>query len=33
LVDAGYTLEPVTPIDQFLYTSHVELLAVFQRSD
>ena len=28
LVDAGYSLKSVTPIDQFLWTSHVEVVAV-----
>lgn len=31
LVDGGYLLESVTPIDQFLFSDHVELLAVFRR--
>jgi 23S rRNA (uracil1939-C5)-methyltransferase len=31
LVDAGYTLEQVTPVDQFLWTSHLELVGVFRR--
>lgn len=31
LVDAGYTLEQVTPIDQFLWTPHLELVGVFRR--
>jgi len=32
LVDAGFELGPVTPIDQFRWSSHVELVAVFQRN-
>jgi 23S rRNA (uracil1939-C5)-methyltransferase len=32
LVDGGYALESVTPIDQFLWTSAVELVAVFRRA-
>jgi 23S rRNA (uracil1939-C5)-methyltransferase len=32
LVDGGYVLEQVTPIDQFLWSSHVELAAVFGRA-
>ena len=32
LIDGGYTLERVTPIDQFLYSPHVEAVAVFRRS-
>ncbi len=31
LIDAGYTLERVTPIDQFLYSPHIEAVAVFRR--
>jgi 23S rRNA (uracil1939-C5)-methyltransferase len=31
LVDAGYTLEQVTPVDQFLWTPHLELVGVFRR--
>jgi len=31
LIDGGYTMGPVTPIDQFLYTPHVEAVAVFRR--
>jgi 23S rRNA (uracil1939-C5)-methyltransferase len=31
LIDGGYTLESVTPIDQFLYSDHVEAMAVFRR--
>ena len=33
LVDGGYRLSRVTPIDQFLYSAHVELVALFQRTD
>jgi 23S rRNA (uracil1939-C5)-methyltransferase len=33
LVDGGYRLVQVTPVDQFLYSSHLELVAKFQRSD
>jgi 23S rRNA (uracil1939-C5)-methyltransferase len=32
LVDGGYRLEKVTPIDQFRWSAHVELAAVFRRS-
>ncbi len=31
LVDAGYALRSVTPIDQFLYAPHVEAVAVLER--
>lgn len=31
LVDGGYRLVEVTPIDQFLWSPHVELVAVFRR--
>jgi 23S rRNA (uracil1939-C5)-methyltransferase len=31
LIDGGYRLEVVTPIDQFRYSAHVEALAVFRR--
>ncbi|MBI2261909.1 MAG: class I SAM-dependent RNA methyltransferase [Caulobacterales bacterium] len=31
LVDAGFRLEAVTPVDQFLWSAHVELVGVFRR--
>lgn len=31
LVEAGFRLERVTPIDQFLWSGHVELVGVFRR--
>jgi 23S rRNA (uracil1939-C5)-methyltransferase len=31
LVDGGYRLLRVTPIDQFLWSHHVELVALFER--
>jgi len=31
LAEAGFSLDSVTPIDQFLWSSHVELVAVFSR--
>jgi 23S rRNA (uracil1939-C5)-methyltransferase len=31
LVDGGYRIERVTPIDQFLWSHHVEAVAVFRR--
>ncbi len=30
LVDGGYRLVRVTPVDQFLYSAHVELVARFE---
>lgn len=32
LVDGGYAIESVTPIDQFLFSPHVEALAVLRRA-
>jgi 23S rRNA (uracil1939-C5)-methyltransferase len=32
LVDGGYVLERVTPVDQFRHSPHVELVGVFRRS-
>ncbi len=31
LIDRGYTLETVTPVDQFRYSAHVEIVARFAR--
>ncbi|GAA0869794.1 class I SAM-dependent RNA methyltransferase [Brevundimonas basaltis] len=31
LIDAGFRLDRVTPVDQFLWSAHVELVAVFRR--
>ncbi len=31
LIDGGYKIESVTPIDQFVYSAHVEVVAVFRR--
>jgi 23S rRNA (uracil1939-C5)-methyltransferase len=31
LVDGGYKIETVTPVDQFVYSAHVEVVAVFRR--
>ena len=31
LIDGGYTIERVTPVDQFRHTPHVELVARFAR--
>ena len=31
LVDGGYRLDQVTPVDQFLFAAHVEAVAVFRR--
>jgi 23S rRNA (uracil1939-C5)-methyltransferase len=32
LVEGGYRVESVTPVDQFRYTAHVEIVAVFRRA-
>ncbi|HVJ76197.1 MAG TPA: class I SAM-dependent RNA methyltransferase [Hyphomicrobium sp.] len=31
LVDGGYKIDSVTPVDQFVYSAHVEVVAVFLR--
>jgi len=31
LIDGGFRLEKVTPIDQFLWSTHVELVGIFRR--
>jgi 23S rRNA (uracil1939-C5)-methyltransferase len=31
LIDKGYRMGPVEPVDQFLFTHHVELVAVFRK--
>ena len=31
LAEAGFTLGPVLPVDQFAWSSHVELVAAFER--
>jgi 23S rRNA (uracil1939-C5)-methyltransferase len=31
LVSGGYSLESVTPVDQFAFSSHVEIVGVFRR--
>src|SRR5262249_33524554 len=31
LVDGGYKLSAVTPVDQFRYSFHVEIVALFER--
>ncbi len=33
LIAGGYRLEAVTPVDQFLWSSHLELVGVFRRVD
>jgi 23S rRNA (uracil1939-C5)-methyltransferase len=33
LVDGGYRLVRVTPVDQFLYSTHIEVVARFQRTE
>ena len=32
LVEAGFKMGTVTPVDQFLYSSHLEIIAVFERA-
>ena len=31
LIDGGYTLEKITPVDQFLFSPHIEAVAVLKR--
>jgi 23S rRNA (uracil1939-C5)-methyltransferase len=31
LVDGGYALETVVPLDQFRYSAHVEMVGIFRR--
>jgi 23S rRNA (uracil1939-C5)-methyltransferase len=31
LIDGGYRLDAVTPIDQFLFSAHIEAVAIFHR--
>jgi len=31
LVDGGYAIDQLTPVDQFLFAPHVELVAVFKK--
>jgi len=31
LIDGGYRLESVTPLDQFLWSPHIELVGIFRR--
>jgi 23S rRNA (uracil1939-C5)-methyltransferase len=33
LADGGYRLARVTPVDQFLYSAHVELVALFEKTE
>jgi len=32
LVDGGYRMGTITPVDQFLWSSHIELVAAFTRN-
>jgi 23S rRNA (uracil1939-C5)-methyltransferase len=32
LIDGGYRLERVTPVDQFLFSTHVEIVGIFRRA-
>ena len=31
LVDAGWTIEKVTPVDQFTYSNHIELVVILRK--
>jgi 23S rRNA (uracil1939-C5)-methyltransferase len=31
LIDGGFQIESVTPLDQFRFSAHVEIAAVFRR--
>jgi 23S rRNA (uracil1939-C5)-methyltransferase len=31
LIEGGYRIGEVTPVDQFAYSAHVELIAIFDR--
>jgi len=31
LIDGGYKLDAVKPIDQFLFSAHIESVAIFRR--
>jgi 23S rRNA (uracil1939-C5)-methyltransferase len=31
LTDAGYKMGAVTPVDQFLYSPHLEIISVFEK--
>ena len=31
VIDGGYALQSVTPVDQFLFSPHIELVAIFRR--
>ena len=32
LVEGGYRIERIVPVDQFIYSAHLEVVAVFRRS-
>ncbi len=32
LIDGGYTIGPATPVDQFRWSAHVEVVAIFERA-
>jgi 23S rRNA (uracil1939-C5)-methyltransferase len=32
LIEGGYELQKIWPVDQFLYSAHIELVALFQKS-
>jgi 23S rRNA (uracil1939-C5)-methyltransferase len=31
LIEGGYNLKTLTPVDQFIYTPHVELVGLFHK--
>jgi len=32
LCDGGYDMGPVTPVDQFLFSNHLEVISIFRKS-
>ncbi|MBV9753853.1 MAG: hypothetical protein JO188_15135, partial [Hyphomicrobiales bacterium] len=33
LIEGGYLIDTLTPVDQFRFSAHVELVAAFRRPD